>query len=253
MKALIFDVDGTLAETEELHRLAFNDSFAEAGLGWCWDRALYRRLLAVSGGKERIRHFIDACGGQPDLPADRLTALHAAKTRRYAALLDDGAITLRPGVERLLREARLANVRLAIATTTTLANAEALLGATLGSEGPRWFEVIAAGDAVPAKKPAADIYRLVLRKLSLDAAECIAFEDTSNGLASAGGAGIATVITMSTYGDSGPFTGALAVTDHLGEPSAPCRVLAGPPTESGVVDLTTLDRWRRAAQGYRPS
>ena len=247
MKALIFDVDGTLAETEELHRRAFNQSFADAGLDWFWDVELYGRLLAVTGGKERIRHFVDAYGCRSKLTAEELAALHAAKTKHYADLVANGALVLRPGVERLLREARAAKIRLVIATTTTAANIEALLQVTLGRDWMRWFEFILAGDSVPAKKPASDIYWLALEQLGLHAAECVAFEDTLNGLISAQDAGVATVVTVSAFGGLGPFPGALAVVDQLGEPGMPCTVLAGPPTDSGVVDLATLADWLRAS------
>jgi HAD superfamily hydrolase (TIGR01509 family) len=247
MKALIFDVDGTLAETEEVHRRAFNQAFADAGLDWFWDVELYGRLLTVTGGKERIRHFVDAYGGRPRLTAEELAALHAVKTKHYASLAANGALVLRPGIERLLREARAAKIRLAIATTTTAANIESLLQVTLGPDWRRWFEFILAGDSVPAKKPASDIYWLALEKLGLPAAECVAFEDTLNGLTSARGAGIPTVVTMSAFGGLGPFPGALAVVDQLGEFGMPCTVLAGPPADSGVVDLTTLADWLRAS------
>jgi len=247
LAALLFDVDGTLAETEELHRRAFNESFVEFGLDWGWDRSLYRRLLAVAGGKERIRYFIDAFGGLPVLGARSIELLHEIKTRRYADLVATGALTLRPGVARLLREARRSGLRLAIATTTTTANVEALLSTTLGLEARDWFAVVGAGDAVAAKKPAPDIYLLVLQQLGVPAADCVAFEDTSNGFASARAAGISTVVTTSDYGDAGPFPDALAVLDHLGEPDAPCTVLAGPPVEAGYVDLAALARWRRRA------
>ena len=247
LSALIFDVDGTLAETEDLHRRAFNDSFSYAGLSWIWDHALYRQLLAVTGGKERIRHYIDFFGGQPDISSAAVAALHADKTRRYARLVASGAVTLRPGIERLLREGRRADIGLAIATTTSPANVEALLTATLGSDCLGWFTAIAAGDAVAAKKPAPDIYLLALSQLGLPAAECLAFEDTANGLVSARAAGIRTVITMSAFGDPGPFPDALAVVDHLGEPGMPCRVLAGSPIENGYVDLAALARWGNLA------
>jgi beta-phosphoglucomutase-like phosphatase (HAD superfamily) len=247
LAALIFDVDGTLAETEELHRCAFNESFHEAGLPWFWDRALYRRLLAVTGGKERIRYFIASFGGSPDLTPGAIASLHKIKSRRYAELVAAGALTLRPGVERLLREARRANLRLAIATTTTPANVQALLNATLGAEWRNWFAAIGAGDAVAAKKPAPDVYRMVLQTLGLPANECLAFEDTRNGLISARVAGIATVVTISEYGDTGPFPDALAVVDHLGEPDKPCTVFAGGIAGGGYIDLSTLTRWRDAA------
>jgi HAD superfamily hydrolase (TIGR01509 family) len=244
LRALIFDVDGTLAETEELHRAAFNESFKAFGLDWHWDQALYAKLLLVTGGKERIRHFIADFGGSPALPSDRIAALHLDKTARYTDAVARGGIGLRPGVARLLDEAAAAGLDLAIATTTSAANVEALLVATLGAEGPGRFKVIAAGDSVPAKKPAPDIYLLALEQLGLPAGACVAFEDTENGVASATGAGIPTVVTTSLYGGASGFAGALAVVDHLGEPEMPCRVLRGEPLEGAWVTLAGLEAWR---------
>ena len=239
LRALIWDVDGTLAETEEGHRHAFNAAFAEAGLDWHWDEARYARLLDVTGGKERIRHFITTTSGTPALDDDAIRSLHAAKTRRYVATVQSGAVVLRPGVARLLSEARAAGLHLAIATTTSLENVDALLHATLGADGPALFEVIGAGDMVPRKKPAPDIYRLALDRLGLAAGECIAFEDTPNGLHAACGAGIPTVVTTSLYGGTDGFEGALMVLDGLGDP---CRVLSGPALPGGVLDIPALER-----------
>ena len=189
-EALVFDVDGTLAETEEAHRRAFNETFAEAGLPWSWDRPLYARLLEVTGGKERIRHFIDAVGAGPRLDAAAIADLHARKTVRYARLVATGEVTLRPGVARLLGEAQAAGVRLAIATTTSAPNVTSLLEATLGPGALDRFDVVAAGDIVPAKKPAPDIYLLALDRLSLVPERCLAVEDSRNGLLSSFAAGI---------------------------------------------------------------
>ena len=232
MQALIFDVDGTLAETEELHRAAFNKAFAAAGgTGWHWDQPLYAKLLAVTGGKERIAHFA------PTLPAARIQALHAAKTTYYARMVASGGLTPRPGVRRILQAAHRAGVKLAIATTTSPANIEALLAAC-GNLPP--FDAIAAGDEVAAKKPAPDIYLLALRRLGLPAEACVAIEDTENGLRSARGAGLRCLITTSLYGGTGPFPGAAAVISDLGEPGAAADVLAGPPLPGGLVDLPWL-------------
>lgn len=211
LAALIFDVDGTLAETEEWHRAAFNAAFAAAGLEWQWDQALYARLLAVTGGKERIRHYIEAHGGQPALAADAIAALHRDKTARYTALLE-GPLALRPGIAALMWEARQAGLKLAIATTTSRPNVDALLAA---AEPLPAFDAIAAGDEVPRKKPAPDIYHLALQKLALPAAACLAIEDTENGLASARAAGIPCLVTRSFYGGPGPFPGAVATVDDL--------------------------------------
>jgi HAD superfamily hydrolase (TIGR01509 family) len=237
LKALIFDVDGTLAETEELHRAAFNEVFAAAGLAWHWDQALYAQLLAVTGGKERIAHF-QASTKLPDpLGATAIAALHADKTARYAARVAEGGLALRPGVRRLLNEAHQAGLRLAIATTTSRPNVEALLAACAPLPA---FDVIAAGDEVARKKPAPDIYQAALAALDLRPDACLAIEDTENGLRSAAGAGLRCVMTVSVYGGTGPFPGAAAVLSDLGEPDAPFAVLAGPASVTGCADLAYL-------------
>ena len=251
LAALIFDVDGTLADTErDGHRVAFNQAFAEAGLDWRWDVARYGALLSVTGGKERIRKFISedwpALLQEPDIDA-RIRALHAAKTRHYVALLETGAIPLRPGVRRLLQEARTAGLRLAIATTTTPENVTTLLQATLGEEGVGWFEVIGAGDIVPAKKPAPDIFHRVLAELGLPAQACLALEDSENGVRAATGAGLAVVVTANDYTEGQDFSGAVAVLDGFGEPGVPATVQAGEPPVAGHVDLASLERWHRLA------
>lgn len=215
LQAIIFDVDGTLAETErDGHRPAFNRAFAEAGLDWHWDAALYGELLAVTGGKERMHHYAThyapAMAAQADFAA-QVRALHAAKTRHYVTLVEAGALPLRPGIARLIDAARAVGLRLAIATTTAPENVDALLRATLGPAAPGWFEVIGAGDVVPAKKPAPDIYRWVLERLALPAAACLAVEDTANGLRAALGAGLRCLVTPGEYSRNEDFTGAAAV------------------------------------------
>jgi len=246
-KALLFDVDGTLADTErDGHRVAFNRAFAEAGLDWVWDVPLYGELLAVTGGKERMRHYVARHRSDFRPPHDfddLIVRLHAAKTRHYTALLVENGIPLRPGVRRLLDEARRHGVRLAIVTTTTAANVSALLRHALASDAERWFDVIAAGDVVAAKKPAPDIYYYVLERLGLAGPECVAFEDSGNGLRSALAAGIATVVTVNEYTRAHDFEGAALVLDHLGDPGRPCRVLAGRSlggAGAGQVDLAVL-------------
>ncbi|HSI42293.1 MAG TPA: HAD family hydrolase [Xanthobacteraceae bacterium] len=230
--AIIFDVDGTLAETEELHRRSFNDTFAAFGLDWVWDQGLYRTLLDVTGGKERIRHFVatyEPPGGTAAL--GEVARMHEAKTARYAELVASGSLLLRPGIHRLVAEARQAKVRLAIATTTSPRNVEALLHAAFGAEAGPIFEVIGAGDIVAAKKPAPDIYRYVLDRLRLPTFACIAVEDSRNGLDSARAAGLPTVVTPSLYTSHQTFPGALAVVPNLDTPP---------------VTLALIARWRAA-------
>jgi HAD superfamily hydrolase (TIGR01509 family) len=217
LEAIIFDVDGTLAETEEIHRASFNLAFMDAGLPWHWDQDLYGRLLDVTGGKERLRHFIDSQGlVQLDAqPAPPIASLHAAKTAHYADLVARGAVQLRPGFAALIEDARRAGVRLAIATTTSLPNVEALLRATLGERATGFFEIIAAGDTVARKKPAPDIYLSVLAHMRIAPAACLAVEDSYNGLLSARAAGIATLVVRSNYTRDQEFPGAALVVDSL--------------------------------------
>ncbi len=246
LKALIFDVDGTLADNErDGHRRAFNLAFREAGLDWHWDVETYDRLLDVFGGKERLRHYIGT--SQPDFePAAGLDAfirdLHARKTWHYLQLLKAGRIPLRPGVARLLREARAAQLALAVASTTTLENVTTLLRETLGEESIAWFDVISAGDVVKNKKPAPDIFLHALGQLGLEASDCLVIEDTEAGLAAARAAGLATVITVNGATRHQDFTGAGLVVDQLGEPGQPFEVLAGDAGASEIVDVALLRR-----------
>ena len=250
LEALIFDVDGTLADTErDGHRQAFNAAFSEFGLDWVWDVPTYGKLLAVTGGKERMRHYVDSL--RPDYVKtkdldDLVVLLHRAKTRHYTALLAQGGIPLRPGVKRLLDEARAHGLRLAIATTTTPENVTALLDHSLAPGSSSWFECIGAGDIVPAKKPAPDIYAWVLQQMGLKPAQCLAFEDSENGIRSSVAAGLKTIVTINDYTTEHDFAGAAVVLNNLGTASAPMQVLSGTAHGKACVDLDLLRTWHAA-------
>jgi len=218
IKAIILDVDGTLADTEDGHRKSFNKAFAENGLDWNWDVALYDKLLKVTGGKERIKYFVESFltgFTKPEDFDDFVKHLHKMKTAHYTKMLREGHIPLRPGIKQLIEDARQAGLKLAIATTTSPENVSALLEVGLGKNWADYFAANGCGDIVPHKKPAPDIFFWVLDKLKIAPQDCIALEDSSNGLRSSLGAGIKTYITTNNYTRNQDFTGAAGVFDDL--------------------------------------
>ncbi|TMG95878.1 MAG: HAD family hydrolase [Betaproteobacteria bacterium] len=233
LEALIFDVDGTLADTEETHRQAFNYTFLRFDLKWEWTKPLYRELLKISGGKERINHYIGTLA-VPLAERARLCQLvpsiHREKTALYTQLIADGRCPLRPGVARLLAEAQEAGVWLAVASTTTAANVDALLTRHLGRGSLRQFHTIACGDLVEQKKPAPDIYERALSTLGLPADRCVAFEDSRNGLYAAKAAGLFTVVTTSQWTEGDDFTDADLQLSYLGDADHPL-----PPAQAARV------------------
>jgi beta-phosphoglucomutase-like phosphatase (HAD superfamily) len=246
IEALIFDVDGTMADTEEAHRVAFNLAFERYRLGWVWQPSEYRDLLGITGGKERMAGYIESLAlGAAE--RKRLLAMvpeiHAEKTRFYSAFVNDGAVPLRTGVARLLDEAVAAGCRLAIASTTTAVNIDKLLQSTLGARGLDLFSVIACGDQVRAKKPAPDIYRLALEHLALAPERAIAIEDSPNGMRAALAAGLWTVVTPNFWTEGRDFSAANLVLPHLGDPAHP---LPGEPgrklTSAGWLSFDELVR-----------
>ncbi|KJC36827.1 HAD family hydrolase [Bradyrhizobium sp. LTSP857] len=220
-RALIFDVDGTLAETEELHRQAFNGAFDCRGLDWHWDRAVYKDLLRVTGGKERIRAYHARQPIAPPLPDGDIAELHRIKTARYAELVETGCCPLRPGVADLLTAARARGQRLAIATTTSHGNIDALLSRALGKRWAADFDAIEAGDDVRHKKPAPDVYLAILARLKLKPSDCVAIEDSANGLIAASRANIPVLITRSIFFRDDDFSDARFVLDDLSELGCP--------------------------------
>lgn len=214
---LIFDVDGTLAETEGIHRRAFNAGFLEFGLDWYWDRRAYAKLLRVAGGKERIRAFSRTRASTVSLSDAQVAELHRLKTRHYDRLIAQHTCRLRPGVEAFIRDALARGQTLAIATTTTASNVEGLLSSALDRNWRSLFAAVVAGDDVARKKPAPDVYLAVLARLGREADECLAIEDSGNGLKAASSAGVPVLISRSEYFRDDDFSSALAVVDELSE------------------------------------
>ncbi|MGH8171855.1 MAG: HAD-IA family hydrolase [Rhodanobacteraceae bacterium] len=252
LRALIFDVDGTLADTEEFHRRAFNATFAAAGLNWWWNRSTYRELLRVAGGRQRMRAFAE----HEDPPtAERqdfdelLIALHAAKTRRYDASLREEPLPLRFGVARLFDEADAAGIALAIATTTTAANLDALLEPHFGRNWRERFAAVVSGSEVQRLKPEPDVYIETLRQIGVDAEACLAFEDSANGIRSAERAGLVVIATPTWYSLAETLPPTFVSLPHLGDPEQPLpKGTPGAP----FVDLARLREWHRLAVAHEP-
>lgn len=251
IEALVFDVDGTLADTEEVHRKAFNAAFAQHNLRWHWSRSRYADLLGVSGGRERMLLYLESLSEPPAVKAAlkaRIPEVHETKVRIYKSLVESGGVPLRAGVRRLIGEAREAGLKLAVATTGTTAGVEALIARTLGEAAPGWFQVFATGNQIPNKKPAPDVYQLVLRLLGTPPSECIAFEDSRNGVQAAHAAGTYVVATPSFWTLDQDFSQADLLLPTLGDPEQPIperiatRYTGGAP----MVTLALLKRLHAA-------
>ena len=218
MKALIFDCDGVLVDTErDGHRVAFNRAFAAAGIDAEWDVGLYGELLKIAGGKERMTHHFNQVGWPSGKTAETLIPdLHKKKTAIFTELIAEGSLPLRPGVSRIVDEARAAGVRLGVCTTSDPKAIDGVLD-LFGSERKKWFEIVLAGDIVKKKKPDPEIYNLAKQKLGLEGRDCVVVEDSRNGLLASLGAGMPTLITTSTYTKDEDFKGAARVVPELGD------------------------------------
>lgn len=223
LDALLFDCDGVLADTErDAHRVAFNLAFEERGLADVWDEALYGKLLETGGGKERMTAYWNSepswpaeVGDDADARKEMVKELHARKTALFMELVDSGKVPLRPGVARLVNEAKAAGVPIAVCSTSNEKAVQRIVD-QLGdaSEGIQVF----AGDVVPKKKPSPDIYLLAAEKLGVDAKQVCVIEDSFIGLAAARSAGMPCVVTKSTYTVDEDFQEAQKVVNSLEDP-----------------------------------
>ena len=247
LEALLFDVDGTLADTEELHRQSFNQTFLDFGFGWNWDPELYQDLLQVSGGADRIARYLDII----DLSAAEKTrlrrlipAIHREKTSTYGELMRGNSVRLRPGVARLVEEARQAGVRIGLAATSASANVQALIATAFGRDAQRAIHAVVCADQVARKKPAPDIYEHLLTMLRTPAAGGVAFEDSANGLAAAKGAGLFTVVTPTRWTMKQKFIGADLVIPTLGDPGHPIDPAVASRVGQPYLELAALEALR---------
>lgn len=216
IKATIFDVDGTLSETEEAHRQAFNQTCVENELPWVWSRELYGELLKTTGGKERMTIYLRDHRNEPADQA-QIAEIHKRKTVIYGKLIDSGAAELRPGIADLIADAAKSGVRVAVATTTNRPNVDRLAEACFGKPASEVFEVIAAGDQVKNKKPAPDVFDLAVSGLGLDPSQCIGLEDSRNGLLSCIGTNVACIVSPGVYTLGSDFSEAVAIIDCFSE------------------------------------
>jgi HAD superfamily hydrolase (TIGR01509 family) len=249
LQALIWDVDGTIAETErDGHRVAFNRAFAARNLSWHWDEQHYGRLLRVTGGRERLLHDMESRAAAPALRADREAlagAVHVLKNSFYAEIVREGAIALRPGVLQLMQECRAADVRMAIATTTSRANVAALLRAGLGESWPDWFAAVVCAEDVVRKKPDPQVYARACQQLGVPADSAAAIEDSPDGAAAARAAGLHVILTRSFYFPDDTVGAVTACGPGLDQsagwrPAVPASV----PARQGV-GLATIEAWCR--------
>ncbi|WP_411112572.1 HAD-IA family hydrolase [Streptomyces sp. 029-5] len=238
MPALLFDCDGVLADTERYgHLPAFNQTFQEFGLPVRWSDSDYAEKVKVGGGKERMKtlltpDFIAATGLPSDADAldEQVARWHRRKTEIYTGIIEGGTVPPRPGVRRIAAEADAAGWTLAVASTSAEPSVRSVLELAAGPELARRFSVF-AGDIVPHKKPAPDIYLYAADRLGLDPAGTLVIEDSRNGLLAARGAGFGCTVTTSAYTAREDFTGAWLVVSSLGDPEpeeATTKVLSDP-------------------------
>jgi len=228
MKAIIFDCDGVLVDTErDGHRVAFNKAFAQKGYAIEWSVELYGKLLEISGGKERMIHYFDSYGWPSNVVdlatpygADKdalIKELHKLKTDLFIQIIESGELPLRPGIARLIDEAIAADVTLAICSTSHERAVNLVAEKLLGSERKTRFSAILAGDVVSKKKPDPEIYNLASERLSLEPSKCVVIEDSRNGLLAAKAAGMYCVITTNGYTKEEDFTEADLIVSELGD------------------------------------
>ena len=251
LKAIIFDVDGTLGETEDIHREAFNEAFREQGLHWLWDDQVYGELSQIPGGLARLRRYVEL--HHPELSErfereDTYSQIHRCKTRMLGRLLEDSGASLRQGVGGLITDARSAGIKLAACTTSQLQTFEILIINALGFEALSWFNAVVSGADVKHMKPDPEGYLEALKRLRVKPEEALVIEDSSRGVAAARAAGIQVIAVPSAMTRDDDFGQAMIVLSDLGEPESPFEVLAGDPQGFGYASIRAIRAWLEATK-----
>jgi HAD superfamily hydrolase (TIGR01509 family) len=249
LRAILFDMDGTMADTERLgHRPAYNNAFKEAGLNWRWGPKLYRRLLRQpGGGRDRLRHYLESykpamgpLSDAADDPDSLVSDLHARKAQHFDKLLRKGKVPLRAGVARLMDEAHAEGIRLAVVTNASRASLASMLQHSVGDVLRQRLDLVLCGDEGVAKKPAPDLYNTALQRLGIPAGDSVAIEDSQLGLQAAAAAGIPTLVTINDNTAGEDFSAAAMVVDTLGDPGTPATVFSGVIGNGEYVSLADL-------------
>ncbi len=256
LRALLFDVDGTLADTEAYgHLPAYNRTFRDLGLDWKWSKPLYRDLLLLPGGRERIAYYMahydpDLGSHDAEIQQDEqawIEAVHQRKSRHFRQRLKTGRIPLRAGVERLITQAHDARMRIAIVTNASRATLRPFLRHALGARLCSYIQVVISGEQVENKKPAPDAYRKACERLDCRPEECVAIEDSAMGLAAARAARIPALVTINDDTRRQEFKHANLVVDSLGEPGQAITIIQSAGFDFGYVDLSVLERLHAGA------
>lgn len=245
LKAVFFDLDGTLADTEMIHLECFNEAFKRINLPWCWDNTMYSHLLSVGGGVERIKYYSKKFTNNI-LTDEEVKKIHIIKTLCYKEKLTQ-PVPLRIGVKRLLKNLKDNNILIAVVTTSSRESTEPFLKNSMSNEIK--FDLVITGDDVKDKKPHPEIYSKALLSLSIDAGSVIVIEDSNTGLKSAFLNQLTTIITPSFFTAGEDFVEAYSVISHLGEPDLPFEVLKNHSLSKNFIDVEVLEDILKKAEG----